>query len=303
MTEPWVATIPIDLAVASALIRAQFSDLADATVASFGAGWDNRAFIAGDYVFRFPRRELGLVCMQAELAVLPRLAGRLPLPIPKPTHIGRPVEAYPYPFAGYRHLAGQTADAAGLTDAARIANAGALGAFLRALHAIAPPARCPVAAPSRSSVQRTLDRARACVAKMPVGLAGRVQAVIDGALARVPGDSSQVGAAQRTLVHGDLYARHLLIDDARRLCGVIDWGDVSQGDAAIDLAIAWLWLPPQGHAAFRAAYGEIDPATWARAAWRAAWDVAVTVQYGHATGDDAMLAEGRRAIGFMQSAL
>ena len=36
-------------------------------------------------------------------------------------------------------------------------------------------------------------------------------------------------------VHGDLYSRHLLVDDAGRPCGVIDWGDCHVGDPAVDL--------------------------------------------------------------------
>ena len=303
MSAPWTATIAIDAALATRLIHQQFPRLAGAPVEPFGEGWDNCAFRVRDLVFRFPRRESGLVCMQAELGVLPHLAGRLPLPIPNPTHVGQPTVDYPHPFAGYRHLDGQTADQAALSDAARAANAPALGHVLKTLHAISPPSGCPIAGPSRSSVEGAADRAQACIAQMPADIGARTQAMIDGVLARVPENSSQVAAAKRSLVHGDLYARHLLIDDADRLCGVIDWGDVSQGDPAIDLAIAWLWLPPSSHAAFRSAYGEIDAATWARAAWRAAWDVAVTLQYGLATHDRTMLAEGRRAIGFIESTL
>ncbi|MCH7839494.1 MAG: phosphotransferase [Planctomycetes bacterium] len=43
-------------------------------------------------------------------------------------------------------------------------------------------------------------------------------------------------AKSTTLVHRDLYARHMLVDDDGRPCGVIDWGDVHVGDPAIDLS-------------------------------------------------------------------
>jgi hypothetical protein len=36
-----------------------------------------------------------------------------------------------------------------------------------------------------------------------------------------------------TPVHGDLYARHLLISDDRQLACVIDQGDVHRGDPAV----------------------------------------------------------------------
>ena len=45
-------------------------------------------------------------------------------------------------------------------------------------------------------------------------------------------------------VHGDLYARHLLLDETRLPSGVIDWGDVHLGDPALDLSVAISFLPP-----------------------------------------------------------
>jgi Ser/Thr protein kinase RdoA (MazF antagonist) len=50
--------------------------------------------------------------------------------------------------------------------------------------------------------------------------------------------------ARLTIVHGDLYARHVLVDERGALSGVIDWGDIHLGDPAIDLAIAHLVLRP-----------------------------------------------------------
>src|SRR5207253_3160794 len=63
-------------------------------------------------------------------------------------------------------------------------------------------------------------------------------------------------------VHGDLYARHLIVDEHHTATGVLDWGDVHLGDPAIDLTLAFTFLPPESRDAFRAAYGPIDDATW-----------------------------------------
>jgi aminoglycoside phosphotransferase (APT) family kinase protein len=38
-----------------------------------------------------------------------RIAAVLPVPISVPERVGEPGESYPWPFAGYRMLAGQTA--------------------------------------------------------------------------------------------------------------------------------------------------------------------------------------------------
>jgi aminoglycoside phosphotransferase (APT) family kinase protein len=57
------------------------------------------------------------------------------------------------------------------------------------------------------------------------------------------------------LVHGDLHVRHLLVDDAGVLAGVIDWGDVCRAHPSADLSLFWSLLPAAGRHAFLAAYG------------------------------------------------
>lgn len=52
--------------------------------------------------------------------------------------------------------------------------------------------------------------------------------------------------------------------------GVIDFGDITSGDHAADLSVAWMLLPVRWHAAFRDAYQAaggvaVDNALWARA--------------------------------------
>jgi aminoglycoside phosphotransferase (APT) family kinase protein len=58
------------------------------------------------------------------------------------------------------------------------------------------------------------------------------------------------------------------------LVAIIDFGDVTAGDPAYDLAIAWLAFDAPGRRRFRAATGDrYDAATWVRAR---AWAAAVT---------------------------
>ncbi|GMA25795.1 hypothetical protein GCM10025864_35540 [Luteimicrobium album] len=63
------------------------------------------------------------------------------------------------------------------------------------------------------------------------------------------------------------------------LAAVVDFGDVTGGDPASDLATAWLSFDAAGHTAFRAAYaqtGGADDATWVRArAWAASLALAL----------------------------
>ena len=97
-------------------------------------------------------------------------------------------------------------------------------------------------------------------------------------------------------MHGDLYARHLLVDEAKALAGVIDWGDVHVGDPALDLSIAFSFLPPAARHTFRQTYGEIDEATWARARFRALHYGAILVEYGANSADLAIKALGEYAL-------
>ena len=52
-----------------------------------------------------------------------------------------------------------------------------------------------------------------------------------------------VTVAMRSVCPGDLYVRHLLLNELCELTGVIDWGDVHLGDPAVDLMIAYSFLP------------------------------------------------------------
>jgi aminoglycoside phosphotransferase (APT) family kinase protein len=42
-------------------------------------------------------------------------------------------------------------------------------------------------------------------------------------------------ATERVWIHGDLHPRNVLVNQGR-FCAVLDWGDVTAGDAAADLA-------------------------------------------------------------------
>lgn len=99
-----------------------------------------------------------------------------------------------------------------------------------------------------------------------------------------------------TLVHGDLYARHLVLDHHRVVSGVIDWGDAHRGDPACDLSIAHAFLHPRAHDAFRHAYGPIDDDTWALARCRALQHQLTVVLYAPDARDRDHLREGLRAL-------
>jgi aminoglycoside phosphotransferase (APT) family kinase protein len=293
MNRPRTAERVVTPEQAQLLVESQFPELAPARVETFRFGWDNTVFLVNDaYVFRFPRREMGADALEAEIRVMPGIAHRLPLPVTAAKFIGRPSAGFPWSFAGYPMLEGRTACCADLDARRRARTAAPLGRFLAALHAI--PAREAALHGAGPDAIRRLDlpkRVPRAKEHLRQALEARLlddpfpwDGIIDEAARLDPprGD---------TLVHGDLYARHLLVDGAGRLCGVIDWGDVHLGDAAVDLAIAHSFLPPPARTAFLEAYGPVDGMTWKRARFRAVSHSLVIALYGSDMGDGDLLRE------------
>ena len=295
----WTPERTVDEAEAARLIEAAFPQLAPVRAQLLGAGWDNTAFlVGGEWVFRIPRRQMAVPLLEAESAALPRLAPLLPLAIPLPIYFAPTgtVPGFPWPLAGYAHLPGATMDRAALTAAERRALAAPLGKFLKALHGVSPDG-LPLTgdALGRLELTRRLPQARERLSQAadlgPVPNPKSLAALLES----TPPDSRR----EDTVVHGDLYSRHLLLDEGRRLCGVIDWGDVHRGDPACDLTAAHLILPPEAHPLFLEAYGPVPEKTWHAAKVRAAFHSLAVLLYAAETGDKSLLTETRTALEFL----
>lgn len=278
----WTADIPIDDSTALAVVREQFPALAARRIARLAEGWDNAAFLVdGEWLFRFPRRAVAVAGVRLEMRLLPALAARLPLPVPDAALQGVPSPAFPHPFFGYRALAGREACDAGLDDAARTALAPALGGFLRALHAPALArelgADLPVDPIGRAAMAERIPKTRARIGELcAAGLwddPGPLHRAIEPA-ANLPDEPRD------SIVHGDFYFRHLLINAAGSVGGVIDWGDVSLNEPCVDLQICWGFLPPAARPAFLAAYRPVSPGQRAKARALAVFLGAVLAVYG-----------------------
>jgi aminoglycoside phosphotransferase (APT) family kinase protein len=119
-------------------------------------------------------------------------------------------------------------------------------------------------------------------------------------------------------LHGDLHPGNLLLgvlgsdpgpgpgpdpgpgpssNRARSLAAVIDFGDLTAGDPATDLATAWLTFEPDARETFRARLDELtptDPATWSRAlGWAVAMGSALAA---HSDDNPRMAALGAHAL-------
>jgi len=257
-----------------------------ATLERLGSGWDNDAWLVdGRWVFRFPRRAFAVPFLERELAVLPALAPALPLPITRPEHSGHDARGWPY--AGYTFMRGRPLASTDLEP--RPALGQALGAFVRALHAVKDlAARLGGDTLKKVDVRARLEPTMALARALGVVLP---DALIDAALA-VP-----MAGRLRVVAHGDLDGRHVLVDGAAPT-GVIDWGDVHLGDPATDLALAWSALAGDARAAFWEAYGEVPGGddTRALARFRAVHVALHVITWATDIGDQDALRGGRRAL-------
>jgi aminoglycoside phosphotransferase (APT) family kinase protein len=231
------------------LLAGQHPDLAGLPVKFLANGWDNELYRVGDELLaRLPRRALGAQIIKNEQRWLPGLAPKLPLPIPAPERTGVPGCGYPYSWSVVPYLPGVPAAQASSLDPARAA--AAMGGFLGTLHAPAPPD----APPNPFRGVPLAKRAATFAANLAL-LTDLVDPVDQDAVLRAWDTALATPSYDGPPVwlHGDLHPANILVNDGQ-VSGVIDFGDITAGDPASDLAVAWMLLPPACHAGFWSAY-------------------------------------------------
>jgi aminoglycoside phosphotransferase (APT) family kinase protein len=285
VAEP-AAEIDVTPDVVRRLLQAQHPDLAPLPLRRVARGWDNDIYRLGDDLsVRLPRRLAGAVLILIEQRWLAEIAPALPLPVPVPLRTGVPGAGYPWTWSVCPWLPGAEIEVAHPDDWAAAARQ--LGSFLAAVHRPAPP-DAP-ANPYRG-----------------VPLAERA-AIFAAGLDQLPADvdrSPLMHAWHRATaapewehppvwLHGDIHPRNVLVDGGR-ISAVIDFGDMTAGDPASDLAVAWMLFAPEVRPLFRAACGTdhpVDDALWERAR---GW--ALTLGVLMANGDERIAAIGRRTV-------
>jgi aminoglycoside phosphotransferase (APT) family kinase protein len=230
MSKP-TAEIDLPIELVSDLVLRQHPDLADLPIAEVASGWDNAIFRLGEYMaIRLPRRAAAAKLLEHEQRWLPLLQRQLPLPVPAPIRVGHPQNSYPWSWSITPWIEGETADRARLdSDQGAV-----LATFLETLHTT-PPAQAPCN-PYRGG---PLSQRSATFSRCVSALADRGRPV-DGDLLQLWEDAVETPIdAAPTWIHGDLHSHNVLAASGR-ICGVIDWGDMAQGDRATDLAAIWI---------------------------------------------------------------
>jgi len=253
------AEVEINEDLVRRLLQEQHPDLAAEPLRLVANGWDNVIHRLGDdLAVRMPRRRLGAELVANEHRWLPTLAERLPIPIAAPVRTGAPGLGYPWRWSICPWFEGDVAADVALADPP--AEARRLGEFVAELHTEAP-ADAPVndalrGRPVRDIRPRIEANASRLADHVPSGVAALVDELCD------------VGewTGPPVWLHGDFHTANMIVAGGS-ISAVLDFGDLTSGDPACDLAIAWMLFDDEARAVFRAAAGAgatIDDATWQR---------------------------------------
>jgi aminoglycoside phosphotransferase (APT) family kinase protein len=278
------AEVEIDEPLVRSLLVEQQPELADLPMRFVGEGWDNVVVQLGaDLMVRLPRRAAAAQLVLNEQRWLPTLAPSLPLPVPTPIFAGVPGGQYPWSWSICPWLPGESAAVAPPADPHEAALT--LAAFVVALHQPAPydapdnPFRGVHLQRRAEAVQQRTQLLRDVIP------AEQVLSVWDELRSTPPWSEAPLW------LHGDLHPSNMLTHEGR-LSAIIDFGDITSGDPATDLAVAWMLFEPRDREVFRRA-AAIDDDTWRRAA---GW--ALNLSLAYLTGDDStsMPAIGRATL-------
>ncbi|ALX66863.1 aminoglycoside phosphotransferase family protein [Microbacterium sp. XT11] len=242
------------------LLRRWAPRLAELSLTHVGDGWDNAIWRLGDDLsVRIPRRQAAAPLIEHEQRALPILAPLLrpaDVEVPAPVVAGLPSDEFPWPWSVTPWFHGSTALACATAE--NRAWAAALAHALVHLHVTAPDdaPRNPV-----RGVPLALRDAAQRSRLTGLGAPPHLQEAWDAGLAVPP-------TSEGVWIHGDLHPGNIVVCDGR-LRALVDFGDVTRGDPAYDLASAWMLFDADGRSEFRAATGDrYDEHTWTRArAW------------------------------------
>lgn len=273
--------IQIDTSLVLDLITTQFPHWRNLPVRRVDRdGWDNSTFRLGDDMkVRLPTSAKYVPQVAKEYHWLPRLAPLLPIPVPAPVALGAPTDVYPWPWAIYRWLKGDTANPQRIDDQRKFATD--LARFLLALQRI-DAADGPPAGPhsfyrgGSLSVYDSDARRSLTVLRDEINTDEAIAVWEDALAAEWRGPP--------VWVPGDVAAENLIVENGR-LCAVIDFGCCAVGDPACDLTIAWTLLSVAARETFRTKLSA-DESTWIRARGWALWKALLILEMKPGKGAD-----------------
>lgn len=301
MSNPWSPEVEVSVSKAEMMVEKQFPELKPVSVKVLGEGFDNSVFLVnGQFVFRIPRREIAAGLIETENALLPVVAPSLPIPVPNPIFRGVPDEDYPLPFAGYKLLAGVVPTC--LTLEQRLLSVEPLARFLKTLHAFSISEAEKLGIPEDQLGRLDFSKRKPMLAANMDKAEGLLERdSLDMLQAFYSSLETPFKDQTKTLVHGDLHIRNMLVDEEGRVCAVIDWGDTHIGHPALDISIVYSFLPPEGREAFFKVYGDVNLEIKRMARFKAVYTLLLLLLYGDNLNDKLLVSDCMTALQFALS--
>ena len=227
------AQIDIHEGLVRELVDSQFPEFSDYSIRFLSEGYDNSNYKLGNsYLIRLPRRKLGAELIKHEIEWLPKLGYKLPIQIPSPKKVGAPTNAYPWSWTIVPFFDGHSALEKSL-DEPEIKR---FVQFLKKLHHINPegvpenPYRNVPLSEKSKSVARKNEHLESGSMEIKNLWEQTILEPID---------------CKPSLIHGDLHPDNIIINNGK-IEAVIDWGDITKGDPATDLASLWMLIEDPG---------------------------------------------------------
>jgi aminoglycoside phosphotransferase (APT) family kinase protein len=254
------------------------------------SGSTNALFRLGDdLLVRVPRQPGGTATIEMEQRWLPFVAPAVPVAVPEVVAVGEPVDGYSEKWSVVRFLDGEPPGLPAEGEAPRHELARDLAAVVTGLRgletspeALTDPSlrwyRSEPLAELDGEMRRLLDECREMEGlDLDLDAAERGW---DDALGVPPARE----AGRPRWSHGDLLAENLLSRDGR-LAAVLDFGCLSVGNPAVDLAVAWELLDPPARETFREAVGVDDDEWRVGRGWALAMAIMALPYYWHSMPD------------------
>ncbi|SDD04686.1 Predicted kinase, aminoglycoside phosphotransferase (APT) family [Sanguibacter gelidistatuariae] len=299
MADKPAAEVEVDAALVRRLLADQCPQIdglgavAELDLRLVSQGWDNAMLrLGGSAAVRVPRRLFGAQLLVNEQTWLAGMATAVDVQVPAPLFAGTPTSYYPWHWSVVPWIEGREA---GAVDRARLGPIAApLARFLTQLHAPAP-ADGPVN-PVRGGPLADRDAVvRERIKAIAHARGDELHAVWAQALASPEWDGPALW------LHGDLHPFNIVVGGSPagdvELRAVVDFGDMSSGDPACDLATAWLTFDAAGRAVFRAeveARCAVEESTWLRARGWAL--IMATAMAAHSDDDPTFARLGAQAL-------
>ena len=246
-------------------IRQAFPDLSFRDARIILSGFANVVVILDEaWVFRFPRNEHRRAAFARELNLLAQLRPNAPIDLPDYSHVAPGAE-----FGGYPMIRGESLNTALFESLDRPAQERALigfAQFLGALHAL--PASLVSDGDSPRQAENSFAASEWYFSEKREFLVKKIDRDLVRSMDRFYLAFSQAQPFEERLINSDIGEDHLLYDHDR--LGMIDFGDATIGDPALDFALLCTypdWAAPFAlrHYALKAQ----DPGLLTRAKWHA----------------------------------